>query len=152
MRFSDSFCQTALDFENVYPYDNMDSSSVLTKAIDSSEENPMYYFNLPTEKDCRIAVAVNTRDQQISSGMVWSSYEIINNSNGNEVNRRVTIKKGFEEDPVPEVIVTTGELHKNGRRVTEIERESYHHNSSTGSLTCIDFVLWACSLLSSRYK
>ena len=123
VKFTDSSCQTVLEFENVYPYDNMDSSSVVIKANDSSEEMPMYHLNLPTEKEYRIAVAVNTREQQISSGMVWSSYEIINNSNANEVNRRVT------------------------------ERESYQHNSSMGSLTCNDFVLWAtCSLLSTRYK
>ena len=89
VRITDSFCQTALHFENVYPYDDNHLSSVLTKANGSSEETPIYHLNLPMEKEYRIAVAANTRKQQISSGIVWSSYEIIKNNNDKVVNIRV---------------------------------------------------------------
>ena len=123
VRFSDSFCQTVLHFENVYPYDDNHLSSVLTKANDSSDETQMYHLNLPIEKEYRIAVAANTRKQQISSGIVWSSYEIIKNNNDKVVNIRVA-ERGSRKQQVP----------------------------SFGCLACIDFVLWVGMIINIMFS
>ena len=108
----------------------------------------MYHLTLPIEKEYRIAVAANTRKQQISSGIVWSSYEVIKNNNGKVVNIRVAERESRKQQDQSGMILRSSDNinNNNGKEVNRAitESESYQHSSSIRRLICIDFVLWAC--------
>ena len=94
-RFTDTFCQTYLQFEDVHP-DNGEhaSSSTLAMASDSSENTLIYQLNLPADKEYKIAVAANVEGKlKMSSGMIWSSCEIVNDEMSSGWVREVNVER-----------------------------------------------------------
>lgn len=94
-RFTDTFCQTILHFEDVHPLKkDLVSSSALTMAKDSSEDTLIYRLNtshVSKDKEYRVAVAANYAT--MSSGMVWSSCEIVNNQMSSGWVREVSVER-----------------------------------------------------------
>ena len=99
-RFTDTFCQTVLHFEDVsLNKEDQEGSSTLIMAEDSSEDTLIYHLNpsrVDKDKEYRVAVAANINNNnntltEVSSGLVWSSCEIVNNQMSSGWVREVSV-------------------------------------------------------------